>query len=898
MPYQSPWKELDREVETLRNNPSGCLGVDVGGGEGNDGWYGGKIHFTGKMREDGHIVLQRPELGPSCRFTRKYGSASLVRIKVPQKLVGDKLREYCKRPFVILGRVFRAFYEKDLTVFLMQTDEVLSSDQNSVLIQKSDGRSISHFINWHNPIFQNREQTMAKWAARQALALSNSVPGVLFKKENIFDIPDESDEMIMTDGCGFVNRTVLNTLRKRHGWHTTPTAIQGRLAGAKGLFLVHPTDDDPEPKAWIRPSQVKIKYTEEQMSDPALRTLDVLRASHMKTPGRLSAEIIINLSHNGVRPKVFIELMAAGLEERVRALTDWEGPDGPFNVWCAVASAGNVFNARAAREAAGEARVNGYRDKDDDDADDDDDEELIDIEVAVNGRSSAWWADHISGCPSSLEETCMVLIDAGFTPDTCWVLQAKLREVIKSKIKTYVSKYNFEVFMSCTAFIVPDPVGVLEAGEIQILCSDRVMKPSDGSDELTNVIIGDVVVGRNPCKLPTDVQKVRAVQKDELREYRDVIVFSTKGDRSLASKLGGGDYDGDKVLAIWQPEITNSFQNADPKFLDPAAEVKEWISKDPTTVSDILEGSTRTSLDHFIRGQQDFLLMGLRTLPLVGIYSTMHDYAAYMKGYDAEETVALAHMSCIVLDGTKTGLTVKSEVYARHENLYRKGKRAPFWREEQKKDTEKEKLIPANEAHPKRPEALQNFVMDRILDASRQERDKWLRYLDEHMPEPAFTDKDLEEPLRDARRRAQNRMEKGCHDLHDDLQLIEHHVERIWRERPTRGNSEKSGNKEGGASFTGLGIEQRQDKLRELSRKFVTELTAEDMYLIGKWELEELKASCAYSIAPRNRFPFDVATRHLCAIKARSLGPYKVVTQNFYERFRIHKSFAQRYGRS
>lgn len=32
-----------------------------------------------------------------------------------------------------------------------------------------------------------------------------------------------------------------------------------------------------------------------------------------------------------------------------------------------------------------------------------------------------------------------------------------------------------------------------------------------------------------------------------LRELQDVIVFSVQGDRSLASLLSGGDYDGDKV---------------------------------------------------------------------------------------------------------------------------------------------------------------------------------------------------------------------------------------------------------------------------------------------------------------------------------------------------------------
>jgi hypothetical protein len=35
-----------------------------------------------------------------------------------------------------------------------------------------------------------------------------------------------------------------------------------------------------------------------------------------------------------------------------------------------------------------------------------------------------------------------------------------------------------------------------------------------------------------------------------LRELQDVIVFSMQGDRSLASLLSGGDYDGDKVSVL------------------------------------------------------------------------------------------------------------------------------------------------------------------------------------------------------------------------------------------------------------------------------------------------------------------------------------------------------------
>jgi hypothetical protein len=59
--------------------------------------------------------------------------------------------------------------------------------------------------------------------------------------------------------------------------------------------MLHPDDEVNKsdiPRVWIRPSQRKIKYNK---LDPAQLTIDVLRKSYMKTPTRLSAEVIINL---------------------------------------------------------------------------------------------------------------------------------------------------------------------------------------------------------------------------------------------------------------------------------------------------------------------------------------------------------------------------------------------------------------------------------------------------------------------------------------------------------------------------------------------------------------------------------------------------------------------------
>ena len=65
------------------------------------------------------------------------------------------------------------------------------------------------------------------------------------------------------------------------------------------------------------------------------------------------------------------------------------------------------------------------------------------------------WADRISGCPSSLEETVMVLLDSGFTPQGSIVLREKLHAVIKGSIDSYVLRYRIHVLMSCSALMVP-----------------------------------------------------------------------------------------------------------------------------------------------------------------------------------------------------------------------------------------------------------------------------------------------------------------------------------------------------------------------------------------------------------------------------------------------------------
>ena len=154
-----PWSELDVEEEVLAKDQFGGLGNN----SDYPGWYGGKIEFRAKLEKLGakqyKIVLEDCVLGASCRFTRRFGSWSFLRIKVPLDVFHESengLGLFFKRPFVLWGRVFKTFYAKDQTVFLFRTNEPcpgLDSRGSNL-----PGLSLQEFLMWHNPLQENSKQ--------------------------------------------------------------------------------------------------------------------------------------------------------------------------------------------------------------------------------------------------------------------------------------------------------------------------------------------------------------------------------------------------------------------------------------------------------------------------------------------------------------------------------------------------------------------------------------------------------------------------------------------------------------------------------------------------------------------------------------------------------------------
>ena len=71
-----------------------------------------------------------------------------------------------------------------------------------------------------------------------------------------------------------------------------------------------------------------------------------------------------------------------------------------------------------------------------------------------------------------------------------------------------------------------------------------------------DVVLGDVLVTKNPCLHPGDIRKLRAVFNPKLQDcIRDCIVFSIHGDRPNCNEIAGSDLDGDQYWVYWGEEL-------------------------------------------------------------------------------------------------------------------------------------------------------------------------------------------------------------------------------------------------------------------------------------------------------------------------------------------------------
>jgi RNA-dependent RNA polymerase len=250
-----------------------------------------------------------------------------------------------------------------------------------------------------------------------------------------------------------MNFAAAEAIAQKTNRNHVPYVVQMRIAGAKGILLRHPADncDDPtidpeEPTILLRPSQMKIHMLN---PDRSQLTMDLVRGPLCSFPAKLSAEVIVNLSHNGVPDQVFVDLMKEGLEKEVKRLTTWTGNHSMKQLFDAVFTSQGVSQSRMRLLLGALARARGYGEDESDDALDTEEED------DEGDDPVAWTPDEISGQPSSLPEAVMAFLASGFRPDSLPVLMDKLKQILRITMEAYVLKYKISVPGSCTAFVAP-----------------------------------------------------------------------------------------------------------------------------------------------------------------------------------------------------------------------------------------------------------------------------------------------------------------------------------------------------------------------------------------------------------------------------------------------------------
>ncbi|KAK0479679.1 RNA dependent RNA polymerase-domain-containing protein [Armillaria novae-zelandiae] len=826
-------KQMGLEQLALMENQGRGLGP-MGDFHGETHWYGGRVQQIGHLiqinKKDFKIELQPLEMRKSTRFTRYLGSRRVLQIRVSDNLLmkaETEVREFLARKFVLCGRIFVPWVPKEGSLYLVEGNENYERMGDQKWCGDQYRLSYPAILEWHNPALLNSKQPIAKYVTRNTLGLSTSIPGLIFEERNILDLEDKttpdwnregkpSAEQLMTDGCGFINESALSSLTTLLGRSVMPTAVQGRIAGSKGLWIRHPSDSDDKHKIWIRPSQKKINYARLNFSH---RILDVVCVGYPSSSSMLSSQSILNLSFNGVPDAVLVELLKQGLARTVDPLIEKEGRFSDVSLWTAVNQAGGVSSARIQRLAGGLARVLGYTRREwhnpivyDDKRDDD-------KKVPDDGIEEQSLPNFTA--PLSIYEVALNLIQAGFTPSKSHFLREKMRYVIETSIKCAIEGFRVSLpeGKSAEAFVIPDPTGLLRPREI-FYYSSKTIQDEETNKEF-NILEGDVLIGRYPIRLASDIQKVRAVNIPELHEYKNVIVVSTQGDRSLMTLLSGGDV----CFLLWLASLVQGFQDK-PLRAPPKDFMEIHFERDIQSVAEFQD-----CVEKNLCTQQDFvnILMTGLTKGRVGIYSMFHDNS--VRKFNT------------LLDAGKTGHRLRLKSYRDHDKDFNK---------------------------PAKSSGKREFILDVLEDVGKSVRDDILKKYEQ----PTLCsgrDPDLIKPLRDIQRRVAAGDANGpdyrtaCEVLAKELELVQKHILQVKSAYQLIDWSSTSASTGKRKKVKG---DPKEDPARKVAAMYASEVPG--IILMSDREVTRVKASFAYEEMSRfhEHFAFAMAFKDLCDIKA------------------------------
>ncbi|KAL1413347.1 hypothetical protein Q8F55_001106 [Vanrija albida] len=264
------------------------------------------------------VLVAPPMPETSNSVTRKYNDRLDAIIRVQFRDEGDRLQvihqarqtDEHDKEVGLMSRVRRAMYY-GINVggrrYLPIASSSSQQKDHAMWFICYDMINRDELLSWMGTV---SETVVAKHAARMGLVwdivLGDEYPDI------------ERNGHCFTDGCSIAGREVMRkaaaALGDKRGVNSTPSAIQFRLGGAKGVLVCWP-DLVKETEVRLRPSQVKF---ESKLDD-----LNVVRSARYQA-GFLNRQFIMIMSANGVPDRLFAEIFQAelnrvsGISERAR----------------------------------------------------------------------------------------------------------------------------------------------------------------------------------------------------------------------------------------------------------------------------------------------------------------------------------------------------------------------------------------------------------------------------------------------------------------------------------------------------------------------------------------------------------------------------------------------------
>ncbi|KJZ76383.1 hypothetical protein HIM_04112 [Hirsutella minnesotensis 3608] len=477
-------------------------------------------------------------------------------------------------------------------------------------------------LNWAISMQESSKQPFPKLFSRIALCLSRAIPTVTLERHQIRRQKGHvGTHQDMNDGIARMSRNLAKQIATSLGLSEVPTAFQGRFGCAKGMWVVDVDDDGIDGDVWIETFKSQEKWSW-NLEDPLHRRFEVKAVPKEAEPARLNRQFITVLEAQAVDPEAMRNVIAKYLEN-------------------------HLLNDLGAQEAAMSHPA----------------EFLLWLTKSSLSKSSLISHGHVpfqGGLPKSDEEALALLLGAGFDHKKLKYIQDIAYAIGKRKADHLKDTAHVRIPQSANMLMVADFSSSLEEGEVHVSFSSKFQVEGFCDTLLEGM---DVLVGRSPAHLPSDVQRVKVVSHPKLRMLKDVIVFSTKGKRPLADLLSGGDYDGDRAWVCWDRDIVNNFVNS-PVPDCPDLVKSGYLRKLDLTVQDLSGGRTNAA-DACTKFMYLAFLFNMQGSQL-GSCTKYKDRLSYQRNSVKDrEIVILSNLLGHLVDQRKQGFTFWPDDWAR-----------------------------------------------------------------------------------------------------------------------------------------------------------------------------------------------------------------------------------------